>query len=338
MSVRRARDIPAAIINLRIAVAESLGANRESLLRDIEISPETLANPTARISVEQAMDTWKAIIKHTGNHNIGLECGIKARFQTMGTLGYVMMNSYSILNAWKKLCTYQELVLSILLQDIIIEGKTVTFLGKMQEEWQNEFRYTVDYIYSACLTLIKSCSANEIYPLEVGFNYPQPADISRYKEIFKTASIKFSCNEPYITYQKHELENEITGTDSAIYKHFEVLLEDIAKEHDKVNAQSRAVKESIIRRLKAEIPRIDEVSRELAMSVRALQEALKKEGTTFQKILHEVRKEIAIKQLSRPGFNVTDVAFLTGFSDISVFSRNFKKWTGYTPSEFQKQK
>ena len=48
-------------------------------------------------------------------------------------------------------------------------------------------------------------------------------------------------------------------------------------------------------------------------------------------------QEIAIKQLSISSNNVTDVAFLTGFSDISVFSRNFKKWTGLTPTEFQNQ-
>lgn len=31
--MRRARDIPAAIINLRIAVAETLGANLDAILR-----------------------------------------------------------------------------------------------------------------------------------------------------------------------------------------------------------------------------------------------------------------------------------------------------------------
>lgn len=335
--VRRARDIPASIINLRIAVAVSLGASQDKLLEEIQIDPSFLANPMARVSVEQAMDTWKAIINQTGNHNIGLECGLKARYQMMGILGYVMMNSNSILNAWKKLCTYQELVLSIVLQKILIEGDRVTFAGTMQEKWQNEFRFTIDYIYASSLALIKNSTPKEIYPLEVGFNYPKPEDVSRYYEIFNTEKIKFSCKNPYITFKKSDLENEITGTDSNMYDHFEGLLEDVARVHDKVDYQSRAVRNSILRRMKAEIPRIEDVSRELAMSVRSLQERLKKEGTSYQIILNNIRKDMAMKQLSRPDFTVTDVAFMTGFSDISVFSRNFKKWTGYTPTEFQKQ-
>ena len=336
--MRRARDIPSSIIKLRIAVAETMGANRDAILREANIEPEILSNPKARITVEQAMNVWTVIVKQTGSENFGLECGLKARFQTMGILGYVMMNSTSILTAWKKLCTYQELVLSIILHRLQTEGNQVIIKGEMQEKWQSEFKYTLDFIYASSLTLIKNCTSREILPIEVGFNFPQPDNIDRYHEIFYPAIIKFSCDNPYMIYNKSDLDNKITGTDPSMFEHFEVLLEDSAKEHNKINAQSRAVKNSIFRRLKAEIPRIDEVSRELAMSVRSLQDSLKKEGTTFQNILHDVRKEIAIKQLSRPDFNVTDVAFLTGFSDISVFSRNFKKWTGLTPTEFKNRK
>jgi AraC-like DNA-binding protein len=196
----------------------------------------------------------------------------------------------------------------------------------------------MDFIYSSFLALIKNCSSKEIHPIEVGFNFPSPENLGRYHEIFDSAIIKFSCENPYIIYTKTDLENEITGTDPSLFEHFDVLLKDTANEHDKINEQSRAVRSSILKRLKAEIPRAEEVARELAMSVRSLQDSLKKEGTSFQNILNNVRKEIAIKQLSRPDFNVTDVAFLTGFSDVSVFSRNFKKWTGFTPTEFQNQK
>ena len=255
----------------------------------------------------------------------------------MGILGYVMMNSQSITQAWRKLCNYQELVLSILLQKMNIEGDIIRIDGTMQEEWQDEFRYTIDYIYTSCLTLIKNCTSQNIHPLEVGFNFSEPPNVARYHEIYDPAVIKFSCENPYIVYRKSDLDHQITAFDPSIFDHFEVLLKETANAHDRINANTRAVKNRILNRLKAEIPKADEVARELAMSVRSLQKNLKQEGTSFQQILNAVRKEIAMQQLSRSHNNVTDVAFLTGFSDISVFSRNFKKWTGLTPTEFQNQ-
>lgn len=335
--MRRVRDIPAGIIALRIAVAESFGADRLEILKEANISPDIFTNPKARATVEQAMDVWRIIVHQTGSQDIGLDCGLKSRFQTMGILGYVMMNSQTIAQAWTKLCNYQELVLSIVLQKMTVEGNLIRFDGTMQEEWQDEFRYTIDYIYTSCLTLIKNCTSQNIHPVEVGFNFPEPPNIERYHEIYNPAVIKFSCDNPYIVYKKSDLDNQITAFDPSIFDHFDVLLEETANEHDRINANTRAVKNSILKRLKAEIPKTDEVARELAMSVRSLQENLKKEGTSFRQILNSVRKEIAIKQLSRSHNNVTDVAFLTGFSDISIFSRNFKKWTGLTPTEFQNQ-
>ena len=85
--MRRARDIPEAIIALRIAVAESFGANRLEILKEVNISPDIFANPKARTTVEQAMDVWRVIVHQTRSHDIGLECGLKSRFQTMGILG-----------------------------------------------------------------------------------------------------------------------------------------------------------------------------------------------------------------------------------------------------------
>jgi hypothetical protein len=53
--MRRAPDILSAINNLRIAVAETLGANRDAILYEASIGSVISSNPKARIRVEQAM-------------------------------------------------------------------------------------------------------------------------------------------------------------------------------------------------------------------------------------------------------------------------------------------
>jgi len=75
------------------------------------------------------------------------------------------------------------MVLSILHQKMNIEDDLIRIDGTMQEEWQDEFRYTIDFIYASCLTLIKNCSSQNILALEVGFNFPEPPNIDRYHEI-----------------------------------------------------------------------------------------------------------------------------------------------------------
>lgn len=91
----------------------------------------------------------------------------------------------------------------------------------------------------------------------------------------------------------------------------------------------------LIDQLRGDSPGIEFVADQLSMSVRSLQMKLKAEGTSYQKLLNTVRKDLAIAYLQERKVSKGEIAHLLGFSEISVFSRTFKKWTGQSPSEYQ---
>jgi AraC-like DNA-binding protein len=70
------------------------------------------------------------------------------------------------------------------------------------------------------------------------------------------------------------------------------------------------------------------------MSRRSLQRALTADGTTFQKLLADVRLAVATGHL-RDGRTVGEIAFLLGFSEPSAFRRAFRRWTGDSPRAFR---
>ncbi len=335
--MRRSKNIPASWINLRIAVGETYGAIRATILEDANLSEEILSTSGSRVSVEATMAVWNSIVRQTNSEDIGLVSGSKIRLQVAGVLGYVMMNSPSLLVALEKLCLYQQLVASIIFCEVIQEDKETRIEYTMQEEWKDSYRYTVDFTLSALIFMIKNCSVSPISPIKVGFHFPKPPNYTTYLELFELTEIEFGCSNSYITYSSHDLENEVSGSDSDMFKHFESLLSTVEREHDSLNQYTRLVRKAIEKSMAAETPRIEDIAQGLALSVRALQANLKNEGTTFQSILNNIRKELSIAQLKNNELNISDVAFLSGHSDISVFSRNFKKWTGLTPSEFRAQ-
>lgn len=108
-----------------------------------------------------------------------------------------------------------------------------------------------------------------------------------------------------------------------------------------INTQQRSdtysykVSMLLLHQLKSQSPGIEIVADHLTMSVRSLQMKLKDEGTSYQKILNSVRKSLAIAYLRERKVSKGEIARLLGFSEISVFSRTFKKWTGKSPSEYQ---
>ena len=61
------------------------------------------------------------------------------------------------------------------------------------------------------------------------------------------------------------------------------------------------------------------------------------DNLTFGEYLRKLRIEKAIEYLDTSSYSLTKIAYLTGFSDQSHFSRIFKKHTGKNPSAYRKK-
>jgi AraC-like DNA-binding protein len=84
-----------------------------------------------------------------------------------------------------------------------------------------------------------------------------------------------------------------------------------------------------------EMPSFEQLTGLLNMSARTLRRRLEKEGTSYQRIKDNARRDVAITLLSREGKTVSEVAEQVGFSDPSAFHRSFKKWTGQSPGSYR---
>jgi AraC-like DNA-binding protein len=76
---------------------------------------------------------------------------------------------------------------------------------------------------------------------------------------------------------------------------------------------------------------MDKIADKMGLSRRTLLRKLSAEGTTFEKVLDELRHKLAVHFLAGTKVSVNEVAYLVGFSDPAAFSRAFKRWTGSSP-------
>lgn len=85
---------------------------------------------------------------------------------------------------------------------------------------------------------------------------------------------------------------------------------------------------------------ISEVSSQIGISMTQISFALNHSlGINFNTWINRLRINEAKHQIEAdPDIQISDVAFKSGFSDIAVFSRNFKKLEGVTATEFKRQK
>jgi len=80
---------------------------------------------------------------------------------------------------------------------------------------------------------------------------------------------------------------------------------------------------------------VEQVAATLDLHPRVLQKRLQQLGSSYGTLLRETRREIAEQHLRHGAMGVTELALNLGYADVSVFSRNFKRWTGLSPRKWQ---
>jgi AraC-like DNA-binding protein len=82
--------------------------------------------------------------------------------------------------------------------------------------------------------------------------------------------------------------------------------------------------------------RAPEIARLLGTSQRTLARRLAADGTTFARVLSELRAGLA-KRYLREDLPISEIAWLLGYREVSAFTHAFKRWTGKTPRKVRSQ-
>ena len=83
---------------------------------------------------------------------------------------------------------------------------------------------------------------------------------------------------------------------------------------------------------------LENVAEEFGISGRTLQRNLSAENTSFNQMVKDIQKMMTFNYLEAKELSIDEIAYLVGYTETSSFYRAFKKWTGKTVSQYQKEK
>ncbi|MCK8464172.1 AraC family transcriptional regulator [Aliiroseovarius sp. S1339] len=323
------------IVAFRIAIAAQEGADIDGILSASGAPPGLMRGEPPYVDLQTERNVWDAIVEATGRDDIGLVCGQRFPTQANGMLGYVMANAPTIRVAVEKCCTYQR-VLGDSMGMVCERGPDTTRISIEQwSPWHDTLRYTVDTFMAAILSWTNANAPAPVCPLRVGFRYERPGDVSSYESIFAPAPVTFGADDSYQIYENSTLDQPVIGASQGVFAVFEDKVQRLLGDLELGDTWAFRVRQRILDALKGEAPSVERIASELAVSVRKLQQRLSDECTSYSNLLTDARRDLAEEYLKAGEVGNDEIAYLLGYSEVSVFSRSFKKWTGQTPSEFR---
>lgn len=189
---------------------------------------------------------------------------------------------------------------------------------------------------SAAVVMLRAMTETEISPLSVSFKHHAPSNLSDYTAAFR-CPIHFNQTENTLTYRTVDLNMRTAKADVSINKFLVERVEEATAGIEVSGNRIVADIEQLIRdALPSGIPSIGKVSKHIGMSSRTLTRRLAESGIPFRELIHKTQESMARNLLLNTSRSMAEIAFQTGFSEQSAFSRAFKRWTGQSPAEYRK--
>ena len=332
---RADHTLSVASVNMLLFAARLRGADVDALARVVGISPDQLSDPDGRVPIRQMQHLWREIIAATGDEHIDLQIGEMINPVAVGVLAYVMMHCPTLGRAFEKLCQYQDIVCDGIRTSGQRNGNefelslTITSPDIIYPE------YAVNSELSVYLSAIRAMTGLHITADEIRFSYPKPADTSEHERVFAPARLVFDTPRTAMVLDATLLDTPVLNASPGLFAVFEQHADALLRKLKTPTLSSR-VRAEMVQLMKGEEPTLAAVADRLNMGVRTLQLHLKDEGTTYQHLLDDIRKTLAEQHLRDPYLSTTDIAYLLGFAEPSVFFRSFKKWTGQTPGVYRR--
>ena len=301
-------------------------ADPSKVLASAGLALTALDNMENQIPYVAMGQLFRECVMKTGCPHFGLLAGQRMGLSHLGLPGQLVRHSPTLEDALRTFVVYHQLnsqgmTLYLFEQrDVVVVGSAIYQKGTTQ----------VEQIYDG--TIAMTCNVmRELFgprwaPESVLFARAKPANVAPYRRFFFAPS-RFDCERTALVFGAHWLRRPMPEANPRLLR----MLEREARERIGINLVLR-LRRTLRTLLLAGKSSSDEAAQLLSMHRRTLNRHLQAQGTSFQKVLDEVRFESARQLLDATRIPLDEIATSLGYSEASAFSRAFRRWSGAPPS------
>lgn len=312
-------------------LCQTLGINNLEEMRE---------NEQWTASLDQ-IDQWSLWLREQlKTPNLGLYIAYYSDLSQAGAIGHLLQTCKTIRESTEVALKWLEVNNPYFKVEVKEEHDWVTVEYLPDENFARQYPRLLDevlevFITSAYLNNNKLAGAEHIPVVRLTLTCAAPDDTAVFEKIFGITPIfNAKCNS--LSCDKNLYDLPVISYTPELFallnKHVEAQLEQAGEKE----SLSQVIKNDIMVAYQAlRKISIDDVAEMHALSIRSVQRGLREEKTSFRRLQELVREELATTLLQDKKAAIKEVTYFLGYSNISAFSKAFKRWRGMTPSKFQ---
>lgn len=305
-----------------------LSISIQDVLRHARLPLDLLLRKTPTVTAVEYFRFWEGLAHVSQNDPaLLLQLAKNVTAETMDPAIFACLSSNNLNIALNRIAIYKPMVAPVtLLVEQTTQDTSVTFSQTSPNGAVPPFFIAFELAF--WVHLARMATRELIRPKMVHMPFGLPG-LETYEAFFGIPISQSESNR--LTFTAVDAQKPFLTVNHAMWEMLEPALNK-KMENLTPNASSRdRVRACLIEMIASGEYSMTAVSSKLAISNRTLQRHLHQEGTTFQKVLDELREELARYYLSTSSYSTAEIAFLLGYEEPNSFFRAFRTWTGQTP-------
>ena len=191
---------------------------------------------------------------------------------------------------------------------------------------------------SVILMALREAAGRNIHPTRAAFTHARNSYLRAF-ERFYGCPVEFAASSDQLAFSSETLALPLFTGDPYLLETLRPFCDEAAKERNTAKGTLRAtVEDELQRTLPHGKARRDLVAKKLAMSARTLSRRLANEGTSYEEVVDQLRRSLALQYIKDQGISFSQIAWLLGYEGSTSFNHAFVRWTGRSPSAARDEK
>ena len=203
---------------------------------------------------------------------------------------------------------------------------------------RHQARQVTELGVAAVVKGLREVTGRHISPTQVTFVHGRNSNLREFERFFG-CPVEFGASADQFALSDESLALPLITEDRHLLETLRPICDAAARERNTATGTVRASVEMEVQKL---LPRgkaqRQTVAKTLAMSPRTLARRLADEGTSYEEVMDQVRRSLALQYIKERGISVSQIAWLLGYEGATSFNHAFRRWTGRSPSVTRNEK
>lgn len=315
---------------LRGAVA--IGGDQRSILLAAGIDEAMLRNPLSRLSSQFALRFLAVLEQHFGDPAVLLRIGDKAEMQNFSDLGYATRLEANLASVIQANISIQTLRQNMFQTSLDFSPKPPCLVWNCHQDYVSAYAPFIELSVATYARLSRQILAEPPLLGVVDFQHEPRFAIAKYEDAFG-CPVRFSMPQTRMEIAARQLFRPSPHAHPAL---LEAASDRYSQPAEWMSAGKAHMANSyfyLSNALDKSPPTLDRMAASFGMTERTLRRKLAEEGLPFRDLLDRVRQDLCALYFMEDRRPLGKVALLLGYSDLSAFTRAYKRWHGTAPSK-----